>query len=355
MSALENLYRAVIPVDRKLLPAAQARLDTLTKPQGSLGRLEELAARLFCIQEGKMPLRVAPGIMFTVAGDHGVAAEGVSPYPQIVTRQMVENFLQGGAAINVLCRTAGMDLCIVDAGCAGGPFPAHPLLRDARCGDGTANLRIQAAMTETQCQTALLRGAALAEEAAEKGFACLGIGEMGIANTTAATALYCALLGLAPEAATGPGAGANEEMIRRKENIIREALSLHQAILTDPLRTLAALGGFEIAVMAGLALGAARRRMPILVDGFISTAAFTAACFLCPAVRGYGILTHCSAEPGYTAAVQTLGVPAPLLHLDMRLGEGTGAALGFSLLRSAAAIFNDMASFADAGISGRCE
>lgn len=345
----------ISPIDPALRQQAQAHLDNLTKPQGSLGRLETAAVQLFSIQHGSAPaLSPDPAIMFTVAGDHGVAEEGVSPFPQAVTRQMVLNFLQGGAGINVLCKSSGMDLKVVDAGCAGGPFAPHPLLLDRRLGDGTANFTHGPAMSREACLQALLHGAQLAADAAEAGYRCVGAGEMGIANTTPATALYCACLGLEPENIVGPGAGANQEMMRRKTRVVRAALSVNAPLLRDgdAVDRLAALGGFEIAVMAGVMLGGARHGMAVLVDGFISTSAFVAARSLCPALDDYCFLTHASAEPGYAPVVAALGKTPPLLHLGLRLGEGTGAALALPLLRAAAAIYNDMATFAQAGVTG---
>ena len=340
------------PVDAALLHKAQARIDMQTKPQGSLGRLEELARRLYAMRQGKCPLAVAPAMMFTVAGDHGVAAQGVSAFPQSVTRQMVQNFLNGGAAINVLCRTAGMELRVVDAGCVGGPYPAHPQLLDRRIGDGTADMSQGPAMTRAQCMQALQQGVALAHEAAALGYICLGIGEMGIANTTAATALYCAYLGLDAALVAGPGTGVSAEGLRHKVAIIRKALAVNRPALKDPLAILACLGGFEIATMTGIVLGAAALRLPVLVDGFISTSAYVAAKSICPEVRDYAILSHASAEPGYALAMRKLD-GQPLLDLGLRLGEGTGAALAFGLLQQACALFNDMATFDEAGVAGK--
>ena len=349
-----QLCSAITPVDTALRPRAQARLDNLTKPQGSLGQLENVAARLFCLQKGQSPLAVDPVRMYTVAGDHGVAAEGVSPFPQAVTRQMVQNFLNGGAAINVLCKTAGIDLRVVDAGCAGGAFAAHPLLIDARMGEGTANFAQGPAMSRETCLQALLRGADLAAQAAAEGCRTLGVGEMGIANTTPATALYCAYLHLEPEVVAGPGAGSSPEKVRHKAQIVRKAFAANKTAWNggDHVDLLAALGGFELAVMAGIMLGAARAGLTVLVDGFISTAAFVAARALCPAVEGYCFLSHASAEPGYAGVVKSLGSLSPLLHLQLRLGEGTGAALAVPLLRAAAAVFNNMATFDQAGVTG---
>ncbi len=346
---------------REHLAAAQAHLDNLTKPRGSLGRLEEVARRLYAMRRGQLPLAVSPALMLTVAGDHGVAAQGVSPFPQAVTRQMVMNFLQGGAAVNVLCRCGGLDLRVVDAGCAGGPFAPHPMLLDRRLGDGTADMSRGPAMSRETCLRGLRGGMELAAEAAGRGYRCLGAGEMGIANSTAGTALYCALLGLEPDALTGPGAGADPVMVRHKAGIVREALRVNAPLLAsgDPVDILAAVGGFEIAVMSGIMLGAAAQRLPVLVDGFICSAAYAAALAICPALAEYAVLSHASAEPGHSPALARLAhdeaVPErggePLLHLGMRLGEGTGGALAYHLLLCAAAIYNDMATFDAAGVT----
>lgn len=338
------------PISDAHVRTAQAHLDNLTKPQGSLGRLEELACRLFAMRQGRTPLSVAPAMMFTVAGDHGVAAQGVSAFPQAVTRQMVQNFLNGGAAINVLCRTAGMELRVVDAGCVGGPYASHPLLLDRRIADGTADMTQGPAMRREQCLAALRHGVALANEAADLGYVCLGAGEMGIANTTAATALYCAYFGLDAALMAGPGTGASAEMVRHKAAIVRQTLTINRIAMTDAIATLACVGGFEIATMAGIMLGAAEKRLPVLVDGFISTAAYVAARAICPDVRDYAILTHVSAEPGYALAMHKLG-ERPLLDLGLRLGEGTGAALAYSLLQQACVVFNGMATFESAGVA----
>lgn len=339
------------PLDESLLARAQARLDNLTKPRGSLGRLEELARRLYAMSGGVTPLSVAPALMLTVAGDHGVTAQGVSPIPQAVTRQMTHNFLNGGAGINVLCRSSGMDLRVVDAGCAGGPYGAHPLLIDRRLGDGTADISRGPAMSRETCLTGLRHGIGLAEEFADKGYRCFGVGEMGIGNSTPATAINCALFGFDPDEATGPGAGSDPERVRHKAAIVRRALEVNAEALTgDGVDILAALGGFEIVVMAGIMLGAASRSLPVLVDGFICSAAYAAAVRICPLLAQYAILSHASAEPGHAPALEALGSGRPLLHLDMRLGEGTGSAVAWHLLRCAVNIFNDMATFAEARV-----
>ncbi len=348
---LATVIRAVAPVDRSLAAAGQARLDNLTKPQGSLGRLEELALQLFLVQNGQKP-QADPCRVYTVAGDHGVVEEGVSLFPQEVTRQMVLNFVSGGAGINVLARTAGAELYVVDAGCLGGEFPEHPNLIQGKVAPGTANLAKGPAMTREQCLKAVLLGVDLADRALAAGVRVLGTGDMGIGNTTPSTALYCAYLGLKPEDMTGPGTGLNREGVSRKAEVIRRGLAANAGAISsgDPLDILAALGGYEIACLAGLILGGAKNRQLVCVDGFISTAACVAAWKLCPAIADYTVMAHASAEPGHKLALARMD-KAPLLHLGLRLGEGTGAAIAMYLLRSAAAIYNDMASFADAGVS----
>ena len=353
--ALQNLYDVIEPVDLSLRAQAHAHLDSLAKPQGSLGRLEDLAVRLFCIQGGAVPLRVDPAIMFTVAGDHGVAAEGVSLYPQSVTRLMVRNFLDGGAAINILCQVASAELFVVDAGCVGGPFEAHPQLINMRLGNGTANIAAGPAMSREDCARAVLAGAGIAAKASGMGYRCIGIGEMGIANSTVAAALCCAYFELPPEEMVGPGAGTPPAGLEHKIQMVRRSLESNKSAVAsrDPLAILAALGGFEIAVMAGIILGASRRRLPVVVDGFIATSALAAADHMCPVAAGYCMLSHASAEPGHAKIVQLLRTPPPLLDLGMRLGEGTGSALAIVLLRAAAAIYNDMTTLEEAGISGK--
>jgi nicotinate-nucleotide--dimethylbenzimidazole phosphoribosyltransferase len=347
----EAALAAVRPVDQALAAVAQAHLDDLTKPRGSLGRLEEAALKLFLIQE-RAPLAVDPAVIHVVAGDHGVAAEGVSLFPSEVTRQMVLNFVHGGAAINVLARTAGVGLKVVDAGVAGGPFDPAPGLVNGKVAPGTANLAQGVAMTGDQCLAALLLGVGLAREAADGGARAVGTGDMGIANTTPSTALYCAFLGLSPREVTGPGTGLDANGVSHKARVIEGALALHRAVIDsgDPLAILAALGGYEIACLAGLIIGAAGRRMAVAVDGFISTAAYLCAARLCPAVADYCFLSHLSAETGHAAVLSAMGA-RPLLHLDMRLGEGTGGALALFLLRAAANVYNDMATFSSAGVT----
>ncbi len=364
MHSMTHICESIRPVDISLSVEAQKHLNNLTKPQGSLGRLEAMATRLFCIQGGVRPIKAEKVRFFTVAGDHGVVEERIAAFPQAVTRQMVHNFLNGGAGINVLCRTHNIDLSVVDAGCVGGAYPAHPDLIDRRIGDGTANFAKTPAMSRSACEKALSNGFDLASDAAQQGYDIIGIGEMGIGNTTAATALFCAYLQLSPADVAGAGAGAPPEGIAHKARVVQSALTLHADALQkrdaiqpiDAVDILAHLGGFEIATMAGIILGAAAAQRAVLVDGFIATAAYTAALHICPHVDAYCFLTHYSAEQGYGRVLAALhaekGEKAPLFDLGFRLGEGTGAAMAVPFLRSAAAIFNTMATFEDAGVSG---
>ncbi|WP_321405065.1 nicotinate-nucleotide--dimethylbenzimidazole phosphoribosyltransferase [Maridesulfovibrio sp.] len=347
---LQRIVSAVQPVDFSLEKQARAHLDNLTKPLGSLGRLEDLAVKMFMASGGKAP-QADPARIYTIAGDHGVNEEDVSYFPQEVTRQMVENFLTGGAGINVLARTSGVELVVVDAGCKGGPFPEHPNLIQRRIACGTANISKGPAMDEDCCLRALALGLDLADEAHAQGIKVLGTGEMGVSNTTPSTALYCAYFDLDPADITGPGGGIDPEGVLRKIEVIRRALAVNAKTVrsADPFAILSALGGYEIAALVGLILGGAKNRQMVCIDGFISTAAYAAAVKICPAVGGYCVLSHASAEPGYAKVIKALG-RRPLLHLDMRLGEGSGAALSMFMLRAAANIYNDMATFDDAGV-----
>lgn len=350
--ALDKALSLIRPVDKSLFAKAYTRLDDLTKPKGSLGRLEELAARIYAVQEGVRPLKVDPARIYTAAGDHGVAVQGVSLYPQAVTRQMVLNFVTGGAGVNVLAKTAGVELKVVDAGAAGGPFPNHPDLIQAKVAEGTADISKGPAMTIEQCRKALSNGVELALAAKAAGRRTVGLGDMGIANTTPSTALFCAYFGLSPREIAGPGTGLAPGGVEHKIQVIEQALTVNAQAVTsgDPIAILAALGGYEIATLAGLAVGAAAYRLLVVVDGFISTAAYAAAGKIRSDVADYAVLAHQSAEPGYAKVIEALG-ESPLLDLGMRLGEGTGSALAIFLMRSAVNIFNDMADFSSAGVS----
>jgi nicotinate-nucleotide--dimethylbenzimidazole phosphoribosyltransferase len=319
--------------------AARTAYDAKTKPRGSLGRLEELGCRIAAIR-GFVPQTLEAAIV-VAAGDHGIARAGVSAYPQEVTAQMVANFADGGAAINVLARQAGARLVLVDAGVAT-PFE-HELVRPVRIGPGTANMLDGPAMTSAETQRALAAGSALADELGEVDVVALG--EMGIGNTTSASALTAAFLGLDPELVCGRGTGLDDAGVARKVETVRRAVKLHEG--HDPL---AALGGFEIAFLAGLALGCGRRQIVVLLDGFITGAAVLAAVRIEPSVADVLIAAHRSPEPGHALVLDALGLE-PLLDLELRLGEGSGAALALPLLRASIAILAEMATFADAGVT----
>ena len=347
MVALDDLLRRIAPVAPDAGTGAQRHLDSLTKPPGSLGRLEELALRLAVLRGG--PPRVERPAIFTFAADHGVVAEGVSAYPQVVTAQMVENFLRGGAAVNVLARQASARVIVADFGVLT-PLPRSPHLAECRIGDGTGNMAHGPAMSRAQAVLAIERGAALAEEAMAAGADLVGIGEMGIGNTTAASAITAAITGAAAAQVTGRGTGVDEEGWRRKVEVVERALAVNRPDARDGVGVLAAVGGFEIAGLVGVALAAAARRVPVAVDGFISAAAALIAVTLAPASRAALFASHRSAEPGHGAALAHLGL-TPYLDLGMRLGEGTGAALFVHLARAAALIYTEMATFKSAGVS----
>jgi nicotinate-nucleotide--dimethylbenzimidazole phosphoribosyltransferase len=330
--------------------AAEARrhLDALTKPPGSLGRLEELAVRLVALAGA--PPRVTRPVIFTLAADHGVVAEGVSAYPQSVTAQMVENFLRGGAAVNVLARQAGARVVVADLGVAT-PLGSPAGLVVRRIAAGTANMAKGPAMSRAQAIEAIEIGAALAEEAIAQGADLLGTGEMGIGNTTAASALTAVLTAATPETVTGRGTGVDDDGRRRKVAAIERALRVNAPDPGDALDVLAKLGGFEIAGLVGVILAGAAHRVPVVLDGFIAGAAALVAVGLAPRARDALFASHRSAEPGHAHGLRHLGLE-PYLTLDMRLGEGTGAALFIPLARAAAAVYTEMATFKSAGVDG---
>ncbi|OGK78414.1 MAG: nicotinate-nucleotide--dimethylbenzimidazole phosphoribosyltransferase [Candidatus Rokubacteria bacterium GWC2_70_16] len=350
MSDLRRLLDRIVPPDPAVGLLAQQRLDQLTKPPGSLGRLEELA-RLICLITGRCPARIEAPVIFTLAGDHGVVAEGVSAYPQVVTSQMVENFLRGGAAVNVLARHAGARVVVADFGVAA-PLEAHAGLAARKIAAGTRNITKGPAMTREQAVAAVEAGAALVEAEAARGADLVGTGEMGIGNTTAASAVVAALTGGRPEEVTGLGTGIDGEGWRRKVSAVARALEVNRPDPGDGLDVLARVGGFEIAGLAGVILAGAAHRVPVVLDGFIAGAAALAAVTLKPAAREYLLASHRSVEPGHRHVLEALGLE-PYLDLGMRLGEGTGAALCISLARAALSVLSDMATFKSAGVSDR--
>lgn len=332
---------------------AARRWDRLTKPLGSLGRLEELGIRLAEIQ-GKAIPTLSRKVIFTVAADHGIVAEGVSAYPQEVTAQMVLNFLRGGAAINVLARHAGAEVLVVDAGVAT-DLPPQEGLRVCKVRRGTANFMRERAMSRAEAEATLEAGRQLFNEVHGcRPIDLLGLGEMGIGNTTASAALAALFSGLGPERVTGRGTGVAEGQLASKVMLIREALHLHRPDPGDPIDCLSCVGGLEIACLAGVVLAAAEARVPVVLDGFITTVAARAAFGLMPQVREVLISSHLSVEPGHRILLGQMGLE-PLLDLRMRLGEGTGAALAFTLLDASVKLITEMATFGEAGVSEKKE
>ncbi len=328
---------------------AVARLNSLTKPVGSLGRLEEIAIRLVAIREQERP-QCSSKAIFTLAADHGVTEEGVSAYPKVVTQQMVLNFLSGGAAINVLCRHCGIDVIVVDIG-VDGEFSGLSGLLKMKVARGTRNMAREAAMSEAELESALRVGLDLARTAEEQGRVLIGTGDMGIGNTTAASAITAVLAGRSLAEVTGRGTGVDDSGLKRKIQVIERALGVNQPDRSDPLDVLRKVGGLEIAGLTGVVVGAAARRIPVVIDGFISTAAAAIACAMEPKVKSFIFAGHRSSEPGHSALLEFIG-QRPLLDLEMRLGEGTGAALAMTIIEGAAKVLNEMATFSSAGVSG---
>jgi nicotinate-nucleotide--dimethylbenzimidazole phosphoribosyltransferase len=328
---------------------AQVRLDNKTKPSGSLGRLEELACRLAAIYRTPSPEPPVKAVV-VMAADHGVAEEGVSAYPQEVTGQMLRNFAMGGAAINVLAGLQQARVVVVDMGSAAGLRGQGSGVREHRLGPGTANFRRGPAMSRETGIRAVEIGIALAGELHETGVGVLAVGEMGIANTTAASAITAALLDQPAERVTGRGTGVGDERLRRKIQTIQDALAVNRPNVADPLDVLAKVGGFEIGGLAGVMLGAAACKMGVVLDGFITGAAALLAAALCPTVRDYLVAAHRSPEPGHALILSYLGL-RPLLDLEMRLGEGTAAVLALNILEASLRLLRDMATFAAAGVT----
>lgn len=350
MTALSKLLSQIPAPDLEAGREAQRRLDQLTKPPGSLGRLEELARRIATIT-GTCPPVIRRPVIFTLAGDHGVVEEGVSAYPQVVTAQMVENFLSGGAAINVLARHVAARVVVADFGVVSG-LGESPGLVGKRIAAGTRNFAHGPAMTPEQARRAVEAGAELVGAEGPRGLDLVGMGEMGIGNTTSASAMVAAFTGAPVEEVTGFGTGVDPSVRRRKVRVIERALEVNRPDPADGLDVLAKLGGFEIAGLAGVVLAAAASRIPVVVDGFIAGAAALAAVRIAPAARHVLIAAHRSAEPGHRHVLDALGLE-PYLDLGLRLGEGTGAALCIGLAQAAVRVLSEMATFKSAGISDR--
>jgi len=347
---IEKIIARIQELDQNSIAAARERQAILTKPQGSLGRLEELSIQLAGINRQPLPV-IKDKVIITMAGDHGVVAEGVSAFPQEVTPQMVYNFLRGGAAINVLARHVGARVVVVDMGVAVDMEP-HPSLITKKVARGTANIAQGPAMTRAQAEKALLAGVEVVEAEIQRGLDIVGTGEMGIGNTTPSAAIAAVMTGTAPEKIAGRGTGVDNEGLKRKVSAIERALKVNQPDTKDGLDVLAKIGGYEIGGLAGVILGAAANGKPVMVDGFISTAAAMIAVSLAPAARAYLISAHRSQEFGHGLMLDWLGL-TPLLDFDLRLGEGTGAALGISMAEAACKILTQMATFSEAGVSDK--
>jgi nicotinate-nucleotide--dimethylbenzimidazole phosphoribosyltransferase len=332
---------------------AQRRLDSLTKPVGSLGRLEEFARSLVAITEKEMPPLLIRKAIFTFAGDHGVVDEGVSLYPREVTSQMVYNFLRGGAGINVLARHVNADVAVIDIG-VDFDFGHEEGLLKRKIIKGTRNMRKGPAMTKTEAEACIDVGIDLANAYADKGYSIFGTGDMGIGNTTASSAVAAVITGKPVSDVTGRGTGISDETLKYKVQVIEDAISLNHPDRSDPIDVLSKVGGAEIGGIAGLVLGAASRRIPVVIDGLISTAGALIAYAMEPKVKGYMFAAHSSVEIGHKVMLDHMGL-RPMLNLDLRLGEGTGAALGMSIIEAGLKIYREMATFAEAGVSKEIE
>ncbi|WP_334076998.1 nicotinate-nucleotide--dimethylbenzimidazole phosphoribosyltransferase [Paenibacillus sanfengchensis] len=346
-----DIARSISALDLKASAAAQAHLDSLTKPPGSLGKLEWLAIKLAGIT-GQVTPAFPNRAVVVMAADHGVCAEGISAFPAEVTPQMVANFLAGGAAVNVLARQAGAEFMCVDIGV--NADLEHPDLIANKVRYGTGNIAIGPAMSREEAEAAILVGAEIVEQAVARGIGCFVTGEMGIGNTTASAALMSAFTGVPPQDTVGRGTGISEERWLHKVRVVERALECNHPDSADPVGTLAKLGGLEIAGLTGVILGAAANRCPVVIDGFISSAAALAAQRIAPESAGYMIASHVSQEQGHAQLLNILGLE-PMLQLDMRLGEGTGGVLALHLLDAACRIMSEMATFESAGISSANE
>lgn len=352
MNLLEATLARITPLDADLLHQTQARLDNKTKPPGSLGRLEEFARKLVAIS-GKPAPDLSKKVIFTFAGDHGVVEEGVSAFPKEVTPQMVLNILRGGAGVNVLARHGGAEVRVVDVG-VDFDFEDCPGLLHKKVARGTRNLAKGPAMTREETLAALAVGIELADQCKAEGVGLVGTGEMGIGNTTPSSAMIASIGGFSPQEVTHRGTGINDQALQIKIAAIQKGLEVNQPDPTDPLDVLTKVGGLEIAAIAGLVLGCAANRIPVVVDGFISTAGALIASELHPQVRDYLFAAHESVEVGHRFMLERIGA-RPILGLDLRLGEGTGGALAMQLIEAGVKILLEMATFEQAGVAGKQE
>ena len=349
---LSKTIANIRPLDVKSMAAAKVRQDTLTKPTGSLGRLEELSIRIAGMQGKPLP-QIKQKAVIVMAADHGVAARGTSAYPQEVTAEMVLNFLHGGAGINVISRQVGARVVIVDMGVAK-KLDSRPELISRRIAAGTQDMSKGPAMTVAQATRSVEAGIEIVTTEIKKGLDIVATGDMGIGNTTASAAICAVMTGKTAAKVTGRGTGLDDQQLQQKIIIINEAITLNKPDFSKPLEVLAKVGGFEIGGLAGVILGAASHRVPVIIDGFISGAAALIAAGLCPQCTDYMIAGHCSVEPGHKILLQHLGLK-PLLDLEMRLGEGTGAALAMSFAEISVRILTEMATFTEAGVAEKGE
>ncbi len=350
---LQKIITAVKPLDKGAMYKARARVDILTKPLGSLGRMEDLGVQLAGIYGDLFPVEAGKRVV-VMAADHGVTEEGVSAYPSEVTAQMTANFAAGGAAINVLGRLGKVEVVVVDVGIK--VDTDLPGVKKVRIKNGTDNFRRRAAMTRCEALQALLAGVGCAEEAFAAGIKILATGEMGIGNTTASSALMAALTGYDVSLVVGRGTGLDDRKLLHKKQVVEEALDFHglSGGQAEPIAALSMVGGLEIAALAGLIIGAAAKKMPIVIDGFISSTAALAAFKICPEVINYLIPSHLSAESGHALLMDYLNLK-PYINMGMRLGEGTGAVLAMQLVEAAARVISEMATFESARVSNKEE
>jgi nicotinate-nucleotide--dimethylbenzimidazole phosphoribosyltransferase len=345
---LEETISRINSVNTEFIATAERHLDNLTKPRGSLGRLEEFAKRLVAITEEAMPV-LDRKVIFTFAGDHGVAEEGVSAYPSEVTKQMVLNFLHGGAGINVLARHAGAEVVVIDIGVKG-DFDKIDGLISKKIVSGTRNIRKGPAMTRSEAENCIEAGITLAEEYAKKGYRLFGTGDMGIGNTTPSSAIAAVLTESPVSEVSGRGTGIDKDTFINKIRVIEDAIRINRPNPSDPLDVLSKVGGAEIGGIAGLIIGAAANRTPVVIDGFISTAGALIAYCLEPKAKDYMFAAHNSVEKGHKAMLEKIGL-VPILDLNLRLGEGTGAALAMFIIEAGIKIYKEMATFGEAGVS----
>lgn len=349
MNLLDGTVSAIGQLDYAVMEKVQKRLDNLTKPQGSLGRLEELAKHIAGITAKEVP-SLNHKVIFTLAADHGITEEKVSAYPKEVTPQMVYNFLRGGAGINVLARQVGARVVVVDIGVAEKLQDGQGILKDCKINLGTRNFTNGPAMTRQEAIKSIETGIRLVEEEYAQGLDIVGTGDMGIGNTTSSSAITAVFTGEDVENVTGRGTGIDDEVFRNKVAMIKKALSINKPDKKDALDVLSKVGGYEIGGIAGVILGAAKNRLPVVIDGFISGAGALIATGLSERVQDFIIASHCSAEKGHKSVLKSMRL-TPLLDLNMRLGEGTGSALAMFLCESAIRILNEMATFDSAGVS----